>query len=67
MGATPLRARAAEAALAGGSSIAEAAALLADGTEPPADTAGSSAYRAHLVTVIGRRALEAALAQASTS
>jgi aerobic carbon-monoxide dehydrogenase medium subunit len=64
MGATPLRAKAAEAALAGGSSVADAAALLAEGTEPPADHAGSSAYRAHLVTVIGRRALEAALASA---
>ena len=61
MGATPLRANAAEAALAGGASIADAAALLADGTEPASDQAGSSAYRAHLVTVIGRRALDEAL------
>ena len=61
MGATPLRANAAEAALAGGSSIANAAALLADGTEPASDQAGSSAYRAHLVTVLGRRALDEAL------
>ena len=63
MGATPLRAHAAEAALASGSSVADAAQLLAEGTEPPSDQAGSSAYRAHLVTVVGRRALEEALAR----
>ncbi len=63
MGGTPLRASAAEAALAGGSSVAAAAALLADGTEPPSDQAGSSAYREHLVTVVGRRALANALAR----
>ncbi len=63
MGATPLRAGAAEVALAGGASIAEAAALLAEGAEPASDQAGSSAYRAHLVTVIGRRALEQALSR----
>jgi carbon-monoxide dehydrogenase medium subunit len=63
MGATPLRAEAAEAALASGASVGDAALLLAAGTEPPADQAGSSAYRAHLVTVLGRRALEEALAR----
>jgi carbon-monoxide dehydrogenase medium subunit len=63
MGATPLHASAAEAALAGGSTVADAAALLAEGTEPPDDSAGSSAYRAHLVTVIGRRALEEAISR----
>ena len=63
MGATPLRAGAAEAALASGSSVADAADLLAEGTEPPSDQAGSSEYRAHLVTVVGRRAIEAALAR----
>ena len=63
MGGTPLRASAAESALAGGSSVAAAAALLADGTEPPSDQAGSSAYREHLVTVVGRRALANALAR----
>ncbi len=62
MGATPLRAAAAEAALASGSSVADAAKLLAEGTQPPSDQAGSSEYRAHLVTVVGRRALEEALA-----
>ena len=63
MGGTPLRAQAAEAALASGASVGDAAELLAEGTEPPSDQAGSSAYRAHLVTVVGRRALEEALAR----
>ena len=63
MGATPLRADAAEDALAGGASVADAAALVADGAEPPADLAGSSEYRAHLARVIARRALEEALAR----
>ena len=62
MGATPLRARAAEDALAGGASITDAAELVTDGAEPPADHAGSSEYRAHLAKVIARRALEQALA-----
>ncbi len=63
MAGTPMRAKAAEDALASGSSVADAAALLTDGTSPPADHAGSSEYRAHLATVIGRRALEQALAR----
>jgi aerobic carbon-monoxide dehydrogenase medium subunit len=62
MGATPLRARAAEDALAGGASISDAAELVTEGAEPPADHAGSSEYRAHLVKVIARRALEQATA-----
>lgn len=61
MGGTPLRASATEDALAGGSSAAEAAALVTDGTAPPSDQAGSSEYRAHLVQVVARRALEQAL------
>lgn len=60
MGGTPLRARAAEDALAGGGSIADAAALVTDGAEPPSDQAGSSEYRAHLAQVLARRALEQA-------
>lgn len=60
MGATPLRARAAEDALAGGASVADAAALVTDGADPPADHAGSSEYRAHLAQVLARRALEQA-------
>jgi carbon-monoxide dehydrogenase medium subunit len=58
MGGTPLRAKAAEDALASGASISDAAALVTDGAEPPSDHAGSSEYRAHLARVIGRRALE---------
>jgi carbon-monoxide dehydrogenase medium subunit len=62
MGGTPLRAKASEDALASGASVADAAAVVAEGAEPPADHAGSSEYRAHLATVITRRALEQALA-----
>lgn len=62
MGGTPLRAKAVEDALANGSSAADAAALVAEGAEPPSDQAGSSEYRAHLAQVIARRALEQALA-----
>ena len=61
MGATPLRARAAEDALAGGASIADAAELVTDGADPPTDQAGSSEYRVHLARVVARRALEQAL------
>ena len=62
MGGTPLRAKATEDALASGASLADAAAVVAEGAEPPADHSGSSEYRAHLATVITRRALEQALA-----
>jgi len=61
MGATPLRAKGAEDALAGGASLADAAARVAEGTEPPTDTAGSAEYRAHLAQVLTRRALEQAM------
>jgi carbon-monoxide dehydrogenase medium subunit len=61
MGATPLRASSAEAALAGGSSVAEAAAQIAEGTEPPSDHAASSDFRKHLAQVLGRRSLEEAM------
>ena len=63
MGATPLRAKASEDALAGGASVADAAALVTEGTEPPADLSGSSEYRAHVARVIARRALEEALSR----
>ena len=61
MGATPLRASAAEQALAGGASLEEASALIADGTEPSSDHAASSDFRRHLASVLGRRALEEAM------
>lgn len=60
MASTPVRARASEEALAAGASPAEAAALAADGLEPPSDLNGSSEYRRHLATVLVRRALEEA-------
>jgi carbon-monoxide dehydrogenase medium subunit len=43
MGGTPLRAAAAEKSLTNGGSAAEAAALVAEGTSPPSDHAGSTA------------------------
>ncbi len=58
MGPTPLRARAVEQALVDGASPADAAALAAEGTDPPSDISGSSEYRAHLARVLARRALE---------
>lgn len=63
MGGTPLRAKVAEDALAGGASIADAAKLVTEGMEPPSDHAGSSEYRTHLARVVVRRALERALAE----
>jgi carbon-monoxide dehydrogenase medium subunit len=63
MGATTIRAAAAEEALVGGASIADAAALAADGTEPPTDHAASSEFRRHLARVLTRRALEEAAAR----
>jgi aerobic carbon-monoxide dehydrogenase medium subunit len=62
MGSTPLRAAATEAALAGGSSIADAAAVADEGTEPSADLNASEEYRRHLARVLVRRALEDASA-----
>ncbi|HSI96939.1 MAG TPA: xanthine dehydrogenase family protein subunit M [Gaiellaceae bacterium] len=62
MGATPLRASAAEEALAAGASIEDAAALAAEGTEPPSDHAATAEFRRHLVQVLTRRALEQASA-----
>jgi carbon-monoxide dehydrogenase medium subunit len=57
MGPTPLRARAAEAALADGASIEDAAALAAEGTEPVTDLHADPEYRRHLARVLTRRAL----------
>jgi carbon-monoxide dehydrogenase medium subunit len=61
MGATPLRARAAEEALAGGTEIGEAAALIPEGTDPSSDQAATAEFRRHLAEVVGRRALEEAI------
>jgi carbon-monoxide dehydrogenase medium subunit len=59
MGSTPLRASAVEQALAGGASVADAAVLAAEGTEPTSDLNASAEYRGHLARVLVRRALEA--------
>jgi len=61
MGATPVRARAVEDAVAAGSSIADAAEHAAEGTEPPADLNATPEFREHLARVLVRRALEAAV------
>jgi len=60
MGATPLRATAVEAAIAGGGSIDDASALASDGTEPSSDLAASAEFRGHLARVLTKRALEEA-------
>jgi aerobic carbon-monoxide dehydrogenase medium subunit len=64
MGATPLRATAAEEALAGagGDGIAAAADRAAEGTSPPSDTNASAEFRQHLARVLTRRAVDGALA-----
>jgi carbon-monoxide dehydrogenase medium subunit len=61
MGATPLRAKAAEDALRGGASVEEAAAAIPDGSDPPSDLSASGEFRRHLAQVLGRRALEEAV------
>jgi aerobic carbon-monoxide dehydrogenase medium subunit len=64
MGPTPLRASAAEAALAGvdatAATIAAAAERAADGTSPSSDLNAQSDYRQHLARVLTRRAVTAA-------
>ena len=59
MGATPLRATAAEQALVAG---ADAGAVAAEGTDPPSDTQASAEFRRHLAGVLVRRAAEEAFA-----
>jgi len=65
MGATPLRAIAAEEALRGGSldeaSIAAAAEQAAEGTDPPGDLNATPDYKRHLARVLTRRALAEAV------
>ena len=58
MGATPVRAAAAEAAWNAGEDPGAAA---AEGTEPPADTFASAEFRRHLAQVLVRRAVEEAM------
>jgi carbon-monoxide dehydrogenase medium subunit len=60
MAAKPVRAMVAEDALANGASIAEAAALAAEGTEPVSDMHANAEYRKHLARVLTRRSLAAA-------
>jgi aerobic carbon-monoxide dehydrogenase medium subunit len=57
MGATPLRASAAEAAWAAGE---DPGAVAAEGTDPPSDTNGTAEFRRHLAQVLVRRAVEQA-------
>ncbi len=64
MGPTPLRARAAEAALAGveasADAIAAAAAQAAEGTSPSSDLNAAADYRQHLARILTRRAVSQA-------
>jgi aerobic carbon-monoxide dehydrogenase medium subunit len=64
MGATPIRARAAEQALVGiavePDAVASALTSIADGTAPPTDLNGDPEYRRHLATILGPRAVLAA-------
>lgn len=64
MGSVPVRAHAAEAAVANAeatrAALSAAAASAADGTEPPADLHGAPDYRRHLARVLTGRALAAA-------
>jgi carbon-monoxide dehydrogenase medium subunit len=70
MGPTPLRATAVEQALVGGpptkEAVGAAAALAAEGTDPPSDLNGSADYRRHLATVITARAVLAAAGRNGT-
>jgi carbon-monoxide dehydrogenase medium subunit len=60
MGSVPVRAEATEAALADGASIEDAAAVVAQGTNPVEDMHADAEYRRHLARVLTRRALQAA-------
>jgi aerobic carbon-monoxide dehydrogenase medium subunit len=57
MGATPLRARAAERSFAAGNSPAQAAELAAEDTSPGSDIHADPEYRRHLARVLTARAL----------
>ena len=62
MDTKPTRATAAEQAMAGGASPADAAAVAHEGTNPPGDLNGTVEYREHMARVLVRRALEEATA-----
>ena len=62
MGATPVRARHVEKAIADGAPIEEAAGLAGEGRNPPSDHSASADFRLHLAGVLTRRALEQAAA-----
>lgn len=59
MGSVPILATAVSSALAGGSSVEDAAAQAAEGCDPTGDLNASIEYREHLARVLTRRALEA--------
>ncbi|MCI0583927.1 MAG: xanthine dehydrogenase family protein subunit M [Chloroflexi bacterium] len=63
VGEHPYRASAVESAVTSGASIAEAAAHACDGIAVASDIHADREYRAHVATVIVRRALEAAIAR----
>ena len=62
MGQTPILASSVSTALAGGASIADAAALAVADAQPSADNNATVEYRTHLAKVLVRRALEQASA-----
>jgi len=62
MAGSVVRATATEEALAGGASIADAAALADQGLEPSSDMHADAEYRRHLARLLTRRALEKAAA-----
>jgi carbon-monoxide dehydrogenase medium subunit len=65
MGQTPLRASAAEAAMAGAprDGVRQAAEKADEGTEPPSDTWATADFRRHLARVLTGRAVEEALSR----
>ncbi|MEC8873111.1 MAG: xanthine dehydrogenase family protein subunit M [Actinomycetota bacterium] len=60
MDSRPVRAGGVEAAVDSGTSAADAAAVAADGLEPPSDLNAGGEYRCHLARVLTRRGLEEA-------
>jgi carbon-monoxide dehydrogenase medium subunit len=60
MSTRPIRTSATEKALAEGASIADAAVLADEGSQPMTDMHADGTYRRHLARVLTRRSLEAA-------